>query len=73
MRATVQITSIEAVKNGQGEGYAEKLSFKGVGNGTYATWTPSVNLDMTISNPGLIGKHRIGQKFRVDVTELGEE
>lgn len=37
-------------------------------NNTFAKWTPSANLEMTITNPELIGKFNPGQQFYVDFT-----
>jgi hypothetical protein len=39
---------------------------------TYARWTPSGELSLTISNPNLIGKFKPGQKFYIDFTEASE-
>jgi hypothetical protein len=36
---------------------------------TYAHWTPTAVLEMTITNPSLFGKFKVGQKFYVDFTE----
>lgn len=35
---------------------------------TFAKWTPSANLTMTINNPALHGKFTVGDKFYVDFT-----
>jgi hypothetical protein len=37
---------------------------------TFARWTPSGNLSLTITNPNLLGKFTRGQKFYVDFTEV---
>jgi hypothetical protein len=37
-------------------------------NNTFAKWTPSAELKMTITNPSLIGKISKGQEFYVDFT-----
>ena len=36
---------------------------------TYARFTPSGSLSLTINNPDLLGKIKPGQKFYVDFTE----
>ena len=36
---------------------------------TYARWTPTATLSMYITNPNLLGKITVGQKFYVDFTE----
>ncbi len=38
-------------------------------NNTFAKWTPSANLKMTITNPALIGRIFENQEFYVDFTE----
>ena len=37
---------------------------------TYARWSPSGNLSLTIANPNLWGKFKHGQKFYLDFTEV---
>lgn len=36
---------------------------------TFAKFTPTAELTMTVNNPALLGKFRPGQKFYVDFTE----
>jgi len=36
---------------------------------TFARWTPSAQLSMTITNPELLGKFNIGDKFYLDFTK----
>lgn len=36
---------------------------------TYARWTPSGTLYLTITNPDLVGQFKVGQKFYLDFTE----
>lgn len=36
---------------------------------TYARWSPSGQLSLTIANPNLWGKFKYGQKFYVDFKE----
>jgi hypothetical protein len=40
-------------------------------NNSFAKWTPSAELKMSITNPALIGKFFIGQEFYVDFTPAG--
>lgn len=80
MRAKLQIGSIEQHKHESGEVYQERLHFHGVSrsdvypedgsdeDNTYAKFSPSVSLDITIANPALIGKFKEGEKFYVDFT-----
>lgn len=35
---------------------------------TFAKWTPSAELTMTVNNPDLLGKFKPGDKFYVDFT-----
>ena len=75
MRAKLQIASV--TKHSK---TCEQLKFNGVcKNGgypsdgsdednTFALFSPSVSLDITITNPNLIGKFEPGQKFYVDFT-----
>jgi hypothetical protein len=39
---------------------------------SYARWTPSGELSLTITNPNLIGQFKQGQKFYLDFTEATE-
>ena len=36
---------------------------------TYAKFSPSASMEITVANPALIGKFTPGQKFYVDFTE----
>lgn len=37
-------------------------------NNSFAKWTPTAELRMSITNPALIGKFVVGQEFYVDFT-----
>lgn len=39
---------------------------------TYARYTPSGSLSLTINNPALLGQFKAGQKFYADFTEAAE-
>lgn len=77
MRAKLKITNVESC----GENY-ENLTFSAVSksdaypedgsdeNNTFARWTPTAELKMTITNPDLIGKFVEGQEFYVDFTPV---
>ncbi len=39
---------------------------------TYSRWTPTGSLSITITNPALFGKLKVGQKFYLDFTEAPE-
>lgn len=78
MRAKMQVQEVRSFGDG------EQVEFSAVtGNtpfgqdgesddNTYARWTPSGRLTLTISNPALLGKFRVGQKFYLDFTEASE-
>ena len=82
MRAKMQVSSVTP------SGDAEVLTMSAVArnaaypedgsdeNNTYAKFTPSASVEMTINNPELKGKFTVGQEFYVDFTEVskaGEE
>ena len=58
-----EILTLQAV--GKSEGYPEDGSDE---NNTYATWTPTASLEITITNPALRGKFTPGQAYYVDFT-----
>jgi hypothetical protein len=74
MRAKLQIESITVRKG------SEQLTFHGVSkssayppdgkdeDNTFALFSPSVALEITITNPELIGKFKPGEKYHVDFT-----
>lgn len=76
MRAKLQISSVTKLSK-----TCEQLKFHGVcKNGgypadgsdednTFALFSPSVCLDITITNPALIGKFEPGEKFYLDFTK----
>lgn len=70
IRAKIKIGS--AIKNE----YGERVVAHGVHGGdsnaednTFAKATPSLHLDMNISNPDVIGKLEQGKKYYIDFTE----
>ena len=76
MRAKMRINSITKYDS------CEILALNGVGkstgypddgsdeNNTYAKFTPSADLKITIANPALIGKFIVGDAFYVDFTPV---
>jgi len=75
MRAKLRVASVQPV------GDCEDLLFSAVAksaypedgsdeNNTFARYTPSAKLRMTIANPALIGKFSEGQEFYVDFTPV---
>ena len=77
MRAKVQVSSVTRYSE-----TCESLKFHAVcksgsytGNGedednTFALYTPSLSLEMTVSNPALIGKFNPGDKFYLDFSPV---
>jgi len=75
MRAKMCITNVH-----EGNNY-EILSFNAVSkseaypedgsdeNNTYALWTPQASINITINNPALHGKFKIGEEYYVDFTK----
>lgn len=67
MRAKFKLQSVEVSE------YGEKLKFSAItGNSpednSYSKYTPSAQLEMTVTNPDLHGKFKPGQSFYVDFT-----
>ena len=75
MRAKLKLTSVTLSEN------SDQLKFSAVckpsgypdsgldEDNTFAKFSPSAELTMTVNNPALLGKFRPGQKFYVDFTE----
>lgn len=74
MRAKLQIASVT-----KHSAECEQLKFHGVAaksypadgsdeDNTFAKFSPSVSLDITIMNPALVGQFEPGQRFYVDFT-----
>lgn len=76
MRAKMVVESVEHVSDQH-----ENLNFRAVGkndgpypadgsdeNNSFARWTPTANLSMSVTNPELIGKFEAGQQYYVDFT-----
>jgi hypothetical protein len=81
MRAKFSVVSIQTHRNQTDEIYQEDLVFQAVtetpfdenGNSednTFAKWTPTGHLSMSIQNPNLFGKFYAGQKFYLDFTPV---
>ena len=75
MRAKLKVTAVDANE------YNEKIQMTAVckdddygedgldENNTFATFTPTADLTMQVTNPSLLGKIKPGQFFYVDFTE----
>lgn len=78
MRAKMKINHIDKQFEGQ-----ETLHFNAVGrsdsypddgsdeNNTYAKFTPSGELSLTVVNPALLGKFAEGEEYYLDFTKAG--
>ena len=74
MRAKMQVSDVQSSTT------SERLSLRAVcksggypidgsdEDNSFARWTPSAELTMTINNPDLLGKFKAGDKFYVDFT-----
>ena len=76
MRAKLKVTAIEQFETSENlkleavykeAGYPEDGTDE---DNTFARWTPSASLTMTITNPNLLKTFKVGQKFYVDFTEV---
>jgi len=71
---TMRAKMILAEVNGQIHNFRAVCRSDGYGadgsdeNNTFANWTPSANLSMSITNPALLGKLKAGDTFYVDFT-----
>lgn len=75
MRAKMKVSKVES-----GNGY-EKLSFNAVcksgpyppdgsdENNSFAKWTPTAELTMSVTNPDLFGKVKQGEEYYLDFTK----
>ncbi len=81
MRAKMRVSYVEELMHGPDyTKSAEQLTMSAVypdasypadgsdENHTYARWTPQADFRMTIQNPDLYGKFKVGDKFYVDFT-----
>lgn len=80
MRAKLEIHDIHEYKNEQGEVSQQTLLMQAVGksgaydesgsdeDNTFAKFTPAANMSITIQNPALLDKFKVGDKFYVDFT-----
>ena len=74
MRAKLQVSKVETFEGATQEYVVFHAVAKSDGyppdgadeDNTFARWTPSADLKMTITNPALLGKFAVGQKFYVD-------
>lgn len=77
MRAKLQVQSVEKPYEGAEEIKMAPVCDSPFGaegqseDNTFARYTPSGALSLTITNPDLVGKFKVGQTFYVDFTETG--
>lgn len=76
MRAKFKLKTVTSTE------HSEQLKFEAVGkdgaygpdgldeNNTFAKWTPTGLLELSVANPALIGKFKPGQCFYLDFTEV---
>ena len=81
MRAKMSVHNVEEIRvGGDGDKVSEDLTFGAVcssgfddegkdENNSYALWTPSAQLSMTVNNPALWGKFKAGDEFYLDFTK----
>lgn len=79
MRAKMRVTSVLKMEGGNEKVamtcVAKSTSYPADGtdeDNSFAKWSPSGDLSITISNPDLHGKLVPGQKFYLDFTEAAE-
>lgn len=81
MRAKMKVTDVKSLGTA---GTTEVLKFSAVykdgaypadgsdEDNTFAMFTPQAECSMTVTNPALIGKIKVGEKYYVDFTKVGE-
>ena len=79
MRAKMRVSNV--IPNEEFE--SERLTFTAVcksdgypedgadENNTYAMWTPNAELEMTVTNPALLGKFKIDEEYYLDFNKAG--
>lgn len=76
MRAKMRVNNVERSDNSNSETLHLSAVCKSEGypadgsdeNNSFARWTPSAEMKITVTNPELFGKFRVGQEFYVDFT-----
>lgn len=87
MRAKMRLTKVDSYvnqyNNPEGKVTQENLTFNAVSksepypadgsdeDNTFARWTPTAQLTMSVLNPNLLGKMKVGDIFYVDFTPAG--
>lgn len=79
MRAKLQISKIEEFPGDIQRAYFHAVAAKSYGDdgldedNTYAKYSPSASLEITIANPALVRKLTAGKKYYVDFTEVPDD
>ena len=79
MRAKMRVSSVQSFTLEDGTVYSENLYFSAVcpstfgpdgedENNTFARWTPTAELTMTVLNPALFGRIKQGEEYYLDFT-----
>lgn len=74
MRAKMVINAVSVSTGSEALSFRAVCKSDGYGpdgtdeNNTFATWTPMASLSMTVSNPNLLGKFKVGDTFYIDFT-----
>jgi len=82
MRAKMEVTGVKEILDHEEKKCSEDVSFRAVSrsegypddgsdeNNTFARFTPTADLQMTIANPALFGSLNVGDQFYVDFTKV---
>ena len=82
MRAKMRVSNVASIKNQDGATGYEQFQFHAVAkdesyptdgtdeNNTFAKWTPTAVLTMTVTNPELFGQIREGELYYLDFTPV---
>lgn len=76
MRAKMVVNSLQTGTTSETLGFRAVCKEDGYGpdgkdeNNSFATWTPMATVSMTVNNPELIGKFKVGDTFYVDFTPV---
>lgn len=74
LRLKMMVSSVKRIADSKGEIQAEEIQMsavygdKGTANGAWSKWTPSGNLQFTVSNPAAFGQVLPGQYILLDLT-----
>lgn len=84
MRAKMRVADVHPYVGSDGKTSQETLTFYAVGpkgsypadgsdeNNSYARWSPSGRLELSVANPALWGKFAVGDEYYLDFTLAAE-